>query len=66
MKLRSLIIFGIAGAFVLCSCTERRRAGDVVADGDTVRVVIPDKTDSTGHADEDAPGNPDKADNNNH
>ena len=53
MKLRSLIILGIAGGILTCSCTQRRRAGDVVADGDTVHVVIPDK-----HADTANPGSP--------
>lgn len=43
MKFTLLTVSVLACACFLGSCTERRRAGNVEADGDTVTVVIPEK-----------------------
>ena len=44
MKMKRLLLLSVTVA-LLCGCTERRRASDpVVPNGDTVQVVIPDRS----------------------
>lgn len=36
-----IALYALAVLFLACSCTERRKATDPVADGDTIEVTIP-------------------------